>query len=241
MGHVLELSLETIEKELPINMQQPLLMQMCQHYPNDKYHCRLPPPQHLSHSYYLHVATAAALCRTHEVDFYRWVLRALMRNVGLNFITPSLPAGSTQVPPVAASAGDTLKSDTMDEDSGSAREREEKEREAGGGKKPSSDASVPARTFLKGWVGQHRDYRLDAAAPTQGEPPADRMKLEKYLMVVPFELGEFHFFIEDFAEAEKLFILARDRATAFAAKYPSLDPKKWYALPPPHPPKPLTQ
>jgi hypothetical protein len=36
MGHALELPLETVEKELPINMQQPLLMQMSQHYPNDK-------------------------------------------------------------------------------------------------------------------------------------------------------------------------------------------------------------
>jgi hypothetical protein len=152
--------------------------------------------------------------RTHEVDFYRWVLRALMRNVGLNFITPSLPASSQQTMGEASTSRDT-----MEEEARSGGGGEDKERE---NKKPSGDASVPARTFLRGWINQHRDYRLDTT-------PADseHAKLEKHLMVVPFELGEFHFFIEDFAEAEKLFILAKERATAFAAKYPSLDPKKW--------------
>ena len=154
--------------------------------------------------------------RTHEVDFYRWVLRALMRNVGLNFITPSLPASSQSTGDTAAGAATEKDKDAMDEEDKEARETNKKP--------PSGDASVPARTFLRGWINQHRDYRLDATPAD-----SDRAKLEKHLMVVPFELGEFHFFIEDFAEAEKLFTLAKERATAFAAKYPDLDPKKWWA------------
>lgn len=121
-----------------------------------------------------------------------------MRNVGLNFITPSL---STEREGIAEGVG-----------------KEERE------KKPIGDASIPARTFLKNWLTQHRDFKLEETTP---DADHERQYIEKYLLVVPFELGEFHFFIEDFAEAERLFLLAQERATSFTTKYPNLDAKKW--------------
>jgi hypothetical protein len=60
MGHALELPLETIEKELPINMQQPLLMQMCQHYPNEK--CAISHHRSPVHVSVFKSAQASVLC-----------------------------------------------------------------------------------------------------------------------------------------------------------------------------------
>jgi len=130
-----------------------------------------------------------------------------MRNVALNFITPSLPHSTD-----SKSNKETI----ADENASKELERE--------GKKVSGDASMPARTFLKTWVNQHRDYSFDSSPASTIQ--VDQKKFEKYLVMVPFELGEFHFFIEDFAEAEKLFLLAKDRASSFAAKY-HLDPNQW--------------
>lgn len=136
------------------------------------------------------------------------MLRALIRNVSLNFIAPSLTASASETKgPKEGNTDDAT--------------REEN-------KKSSGDASMPARTFLKNWLAQHRDYKLEAH--TGASSNDEGVKLEKCLMIVPFELGEFHFFIEDFAEAERLFILARDRAGSFFSRHPAIEPKKWYRL-----------
>lgn len=140
------------------------------------------------------------------MDYYRWVLRALMRSVSLNFIVPSLQVTGGKINKDSASAEDTSKEGDKEN------------------KKPSGDASVPARTVLKNWLSQYRDFKFDKTqqTETQGE-----RKLEQYLITVPFELGEFHFFVEDFAEAERLFVLASERATTYTSKYSVTEAKKW--------------
>ncbi len=92
-------------------------------------------------------------------------------------------------------------------------------------KPPIGDPSLPSRNFLKQWILQNMEDRNEQEVGGEELYSKDRDRADTYFLVVAFELGEFHFVIEDFAEAEKLLLMTKERANQWTTRHPITEKK----------------
>ncbi len=162
--------------------------------------------------------------RTYEVDLHRWILRAIIRGVPTAHFMPivSPPALDKE------KEGEVKELNSENKEDVKLKEKEDKDKDQQSQQpvKPSfGDPSLPSRNFLKQWIMQNMEDRNEKQPSDDELSRKEKDRADTYFLVVAFELGEFHFFIEDFAEAEKLFLVTKERVNQWTTRNPLTEKK----------------